>query len=213
MPFNEKQTAELEKKLHPDNVKPPAPGKYGDYLEGWFVIAEANRIFGFDGWSYAVEEIRETHREKLELQGNNGPYEQWRVSYLAVVSAEAGGVRHVDVGHGQGQAKPQSLGDAIDSAVKEAATDGLKRALRCFGNPFGLALYDKTKANVGVDVDWATERDDLLRNLDKCEDIKAFQQVWQTQRCQRFLREAPEEFSNAIIRIKDERKAKQTEAA
>ena len=30
-------------------------------------------------------------------------------------------------------------------------TDALKRALRTFWNIFGLALYDKTKANVGVD--------------------------------------------------------------
>src|SRR5690606_29122102 len=33
--------------------------------------------------------------------------------------------------------------------IKEAVTDALKRTLRTFGNPFGLALYDKSRANVG----------------------------------------------------------------
>ncbi len=34
------------------------------------------------------------------------------------------------------------------SAIKEAETDAMKRALMTFGNPFGLALYDKDQANV-----------------------------------------------------------------
>jgi DNA repair and recombination protein RAD52 len=32
--------------------------------------------------------------------------------------------------------------------LKEAETDAMKRALMTFGNPFGLALYDKTQENV-----------------------------------------------------------------
>jgi hypothetical protein len=39
-------------------------------------------------------------------------------------------------------------GDAHDSAMKEAVTDALKRALRSFGWPFGLALYDKSGAHI-----------------------------------------------------------------
>ena len=35
------------------------------------------------------------------------------------------------------------LGQAHESALKEAETDAMKRALMTFGNPFGLALYDK----------------------------------------------------------------------
>jgi hypothetical protein len=41
--------------------------------------------------------------------------------------------------------------DAVDVhelAIKEAETDAMKRALATFGNPFGLALYDKTRTNV-----------------------------------------------------------------
>ena len=51
----------------------------------------------------------------------------------AVVCREASGS-----GHGIG-ATP---GTAHESAIKEAETDAMKRALITFGNPFGLALYD-----------------------------------------------------------------------
>ena len=35
------------------------------------------------------------------------------------------------------------LGQAHESAIKEAETDSMGRALMTLGNPFGLALYDK----------------------------------------------------------------------
>ena len=40
------------------------------------------------------------------------------------------------------------LGQAHESAIKEAETDAMKRALMTFGNPFGLALYDKQQRQV-----------------------------------------------------------------
>ncbi len=40
------------------------------------------------------------------------------------------------------------LGQAHQSALKEAETDAMKRALMTFGNPFGLALYDKRQREV-----------------------------------------------------------------
>ena len=40
------------------------------------------------------------------------------------------------------------LGLAHESALKEAETDAMKRALMTFGNPFGLALYDREQRNV-----------------------------------------------------------------
>ncbi len=130
----------LDQPLDPRNIKPPAPGKYGEYLEAWFVIEEANRIFGRDGWSYEVCEIRLTN----ETQDAES---KWHVGYFATVRVDALDRSKSDVGHGQGHGR--SHGDAHDSAVKEAATDALKRALRTFGNPLGLALYDKQKSGVG----------------------------------------------------------------
>lgn len=139
---------ELAKPLDKKNVKPPAPGKYGEYVEGWHVIAEANRIFDFDGWTRETVSMIETNRELLTLMGRDGEYKQWRVGFVAKVRVTAGGVTREGTGFGSGMSKPEGLGEAIESAVKEAETDAMKRALMTFGMPFGLALYDKTKANV-----------------------------------------------------------------
>lgn len=148
MTFEPEQIEQLKKPLSRDHVKPPAPGKYGDYVEGWHVIAEANRIFGFDGWTRETVSMIETNREVLTLKGKNGDYQQWRVGYVAKVRVSAGGIVREGTGFGSGMGKPEALGEAIESAVKEAETDAMKRALMTFGNPFGLALYDKSQANV-----------------------------------------------------------------
>lgn len=149
MSFDDAAKAELGKPLNSAHVKPPAPGKYGDYIEGWKAIEEANRIFGFDGWTRETVSNVETNRDLLTLPGrNNSTYEQWRVGYVAKVRVIAGGVVREGTGFGSGMGKPEALGDAIESAVKEAETDAMKRALMTFGYPFGLALYDKTQAHV-----------------------------------------------------------------
>jgi DNA repair and recombination protein RAD52 len=198
MSFTEIQISELEKKLDPRHVKPPPKGKYGEYIEGWHAIAEANRIFGFDGWSYQVKSLTETN----SIENMPG---KWAIGYLAVVSVTAGGVTREDVGHGQGHGK--SLGDVHDSAIKEAVTDGLKRALRTFGNPFGLALYDKSHANVGVDIDWAQERDDLTKMVQGCKSLDDLLELWRTDRMQNFIKSAPQEFSSPVIQIKNRQKS------
>lgn len=149
MTFDAVAKTELAKPLNSAHVKPPAPGKYGDYVEGWHVIAEANRIFGFDGWSRETIHNTETNRELLTLKGrDNSTYQQWRVGYVAKVRVSAGGIVREGTGFGSGMGKPEALGEAIESAVKEAETDAMKRALMTFGNPFGLALYDKKQTNV-----------------------------------------------------------------
>jgi DNA recombination protein Rad52 len=143
MNFTDKQIAELAKPLDPKHVKPPKKfGPKGDYIEGWHAIAEANRIFGFDGWSYTVDLIR----DDVSLGKDNDGNDQWQAAYTCLCMVEAGGVKRQDVGFGSGFAK--KVGDAIEGATKEATTDALKRCLRTFGHPFGLALYDKDRANV-----------------------------------------------------------------
>jgi hypothetical protein len=67
-------------------------------------------------------------------------------------------------------------GLAHESAVKEAVTDALKRALRSFGNPFGLALYDKTRENVGVDVS-SVEIETAKSIAAECQSLEALK-VW-----------------------------------
>ncbi len=139
----DKATDALEKPLDPNNVKLAASGNNGpkgDYIEGWHAINEANRIFGFGGWSYEVAKLNEVGQAEKNQKGN------WSVSYICQIKVIVGSVTREDVGFGSGFAR--NIGDAHESATKEACTDALKRALRSFGNQFGLALYDKTRANV-----------------------------------------------------------------
>ena len=50
------------------------------------------------------------------------------------------------IGTGFGRAPQPEL--AHDIALKAAETDATKRAFATFGNPFGLALYDRDQAQV-----------------------------------------------------------------
>lgn len=153
MSFTGKQIEQLTEKLNSSHVKPPQQyGPKGDYLEGWHVIAEANRIFGFDGWSYETVDtkcVSEAPRKIGKAQKDG-----WGVTYTSRVRVTVNGIVREDFGAGHGY--DVDLGLAHESAVKEAVTDALKRALRTFGNPFGLALYDKSRANVGT-VDGPTD--------------------------------------------------------
>lgn len=148
---------ECAKPLDSRHVKEPAPGKYGQYIEGWHAIDEANNVFGFGGWSYAVDTLAKTNQSEKDGKFHTG--------YAATVTVTVDGVTRQDVGHGQGHAKAE--GDAHEGAIKEAVTDALKRALRTFGYRFGLALYDKTKANVvdGAEADRISEAKEIYEDL------------------------------------------------
>lgn len=152
--FSPRQSALLADNLDPKNVKKLNSGSKAQYIEGWHAIAEANRIFGFGAWDRELVRCEETNREIVEVTQNNSRVKQWRVGYLytvrIIVHGPDGEIRRRDgTGFGTGYAKPEALGEAIESAAKEAETDAMKRALMTFGNPFGLALYDKAKASVG----------------------------------------------------------------
>jgi DNA repair and recombination protein RAD52 len=168
---------ELERKLDPAHVKPPSKfGPKGDYIEGWHAIAEANRIFGHGAWSYVIKILSQ---DSL-AEGQNGKGEpQWQAAYTCIVTVMVGDVTREDVGFGSGFAK--QIGDAIEGATKEAVTDALKRALRTFGNPFGLALYDKSRANVGVDAppfDAPATRDRIKAAIAASPNVQKLNALW-----------------------------------
>ena len=51
MPFNDAQLRKLGGKLSDKHIRTREErGLKLSYLEGWHVIDEANRVFGFDGW-------------------------------------------------------------------------------------------------------------------------------------------------------------------
>lgn len=150
MTFTPEQVEALKAPLARAHVKErKQAGRQLSYIEGWVAISEANRIFGFDAWDRETVTLIETNCDLVELTNDRGEtYHQWRVGYLAKVRIRVGDIVREGTGFGSGMARPEALGDAIESAAKEAETDAMKRGLMTFGNPFGLALYDKTQENV-----------------------------------------------------------------
>lgn len=105
------------------------------YVEGWHVIAEANRIFGHHGWDRQTLSCQMVHAS----QNRDG----YRVVYIAQVrvTADACGKPVIREGIGTGEAFEAEPGAAHERAAKGAETDAMKRALMTFGHPFGLGLY------------------------------------------------------------------------
>jgi hypothetical protein len=110
-------------------------GRELTYLEGWYVISQANRIFGFDGWS------RETVESRCVMaRDNKGSFSALYIAKVRV-TVHAGEITLIREGHGTGESHSGTPGEVHDIALKAAETDGTKRALATFGRPFGLELY------------------------------------------------------------------------
>jgi Rad52/22 family double-strand break repair protein len=136
MGFSARQVQALRRQPSGRHIRTrEANGHELSYLEGWYAISEANRIFGFDGWN------RETIESKCVLAREN------RGTFLAVyiarvrVTVHANGATIIREGHGTGEGRGTSPGEVHDIALKVAETDATKRALATFGKPFGLELY------------------------------------------------------------------------
>jgi Rad52/22 family double-strand break repair protein len=145
MGFSAKQLQALHRKLNGQKIRTrEANGRELSYIEGWFAISEANRIFGFDGWS------RETVESRCALAREN------RGCFLAVyvakvrITVNAQGSTVIREGHGSGEGRGTSPGEVHDIALKAAETDATKRALATFGRPFGLELYRSSRAPVNL---------------------------------------------------------------
>jgi Rad52/22 family double-strand break repair protein len=136
MGFSAKQLQALRRPPGRSHIRTrEANGRELTYLEGWYAISEANRIFGFDGWS------RETLESRCVLS------RETRGNFLAVylarvrVTVHADGATIIREGHGTGEGRGTFPGEVHDIALKAAETDATKRALATFGKPFGLELY------------------------------------------------------------------------
>jgi hypothetical protein len=150
--FSAEQITALSAPLDRAKVRQRRQGRSQvSYLEGWQVIAEANRIFGFDGWQRETIALRCVHQSERLIGEEQRP--GWGVTYTArvrisVSASSAGQPALIREGCGAGHGIDTDLGQAHESALKEAETDAMKRALMTFGNPFGLALYDKQQREV-----------------------------------------------------------------
>jgi len=136
MTFTKEQVEELKQPIDLQNVAERKTGwdQKVPFVESWKAIDEANRIFGFDGWS----------SETIQLDCVQS--DEFCVTYIAKVRVTVGDVIKEGVGAGHGKGEKVNLGDKHESAVKEAESDARKRALMQFGYQFGLSLYDPKKA-------------------------------------------------------------------
>lgn len=135
--------------LSPSHVsKRRGRGGSGDlsYLEGSAVTAKLNDVFGPDGWSTQVQDLRTW--DPVEIGGKL----RWQA--VCTLSLEVNFPENAqtktasDTGYGSG------IGwDGLELAVKEARTDALKRCAKDLGPYFGLGLYDKGNPlhNGGID--------------------------------------------------------------
>ena len=143
MAFTDAQQQALKAKLRHRHVKTRANnGTPISYVEGWHVIAEANRIFGYDSWDRQTMAPRCLWRETQ--QGETSCFYAAKVR----VTVRAGDAIIVREGVGTGLGRSRLAETAHEIALKAAETDATKRALATFGNPFGLALYDKEQRGV-----------------------------------------------------------------
>lgn len=143
MQFTDAQVRLLTAKLDAKHVKArKAEGTTLHYVEGWHVIAEANRIFGHDAWD------RRTVSTNCVWTGKSNAHYSAAYTAKVRVSVRAGDVTIVREGSGTGEGKAFTPGQAHEFALKGAETDATKRALATFGNPFGLALYDRELSGV-----------------------------------------------------------------
>lgn len=142
--FAENIVERLLKSIDPRRVKTRS-GRGGNsfsYIETHDAIATANEIFGYGNWSYRVDELVCLGTETGLGDSGTGV----RVGYRAVVEVQAGsgiGVAFSDVGYGDAIEYGGSTITPHELAAKEAVSDGVKRALKNFGEQFGLSLYSE----------------------------------------------------------------------
>lgn len=125
------------------------------YLQAHYVIERMNQVFGPLNWSSSTEEVRLVHHGEVEANGKK----KHTAHYLARVKVEVQAIddkgvvhrtSHMGTGYGDGD-DSRNPGKAHELAMKEAESDGLKRAIKSLGQSMGLALYDKEQTNVVED--------------------------------------------------------------
>jgi DNA recombination protein Rad52 len=132
------------------------------YLWAHDVKRHANRVFGFDGWSYHVTDLQLIAEEPVK----KGDREGFRVGYRAIVEVRVGTVLRGDTGYGDAMEYTGNRITPHELASKEAVSDALKRCLASFGSQFGLDLYGEDPAPAPPPKpDFDQPSDDEMREL------------------------------------------------
>ncbi|KAI6781671.1 Sts1 protein [Emericellopsis cladophorae] len=131
--------SKLDKQLGPEYISARAGpgGQRVHYLTAEKCITLANEVFGFNGWSSSIQNIQ------VDFADENPQTARVSIGLSVIVRITLrDGTYHEDIGYGSIEnAKGKAM--AFEKAKKEGTTDGLKRALRSFGNVLGNCIYDQ----------------------------------------------------------------------
>ncbi|KAL2042206.1 hypothetical protein N7G274_004694 [Stereocaulon virgatum] len=132
-------SSRLEKQLGPEYIssRPGAGGGKVHYLSADKCINLANEVFGFNGWSSGIQQVQIDFVDENQSSGKVS----LGLSVIVRVTLRDG-TYHEDIGYGHIE-NCKGKAPAFEKAKKEGTTDGLKRALRNFGNVLGNCVYDK----------------------------------------------------------------------
>lgn len=151
--FSDGITAQLEKDIDTSRVAflKTDYGEFG-YLQTHDVINNLNKIFGYAAWSTYVEE--------LKIIPDSGLV--YALVRLSVTSDEIGvTISRTDVGVGTFKSARM-----LDTAIKGAVSDALKRAARTLGNQFGNSLYQRDA--VSNNSDTTNDNNDAQTRCEDC---------------------------------------------
>jgi len=153
--------AKLDAPLPRDKVKYRSQaGETLAYVDGHYVVEHLNEVFGFM-WSFTCTRPVEVERYERETKKGRNVV----IIYEVHGRLTAAGITHEDVGIGVCDMSVDNRASGVEKGRKEAVTDCLKRCAKGFGASFGLALYDKNRAAVGL----STTANALLGELDEQE--------------------------------------------
>lgn len=159
---NAEQYEQLMKPLNSTRVATRQQGgKQISYLESWDVRAHLIRIFGFGNFDLETLSAALLYQRDVEVGSSKSP--GWEVAWSVTMQLTVYAVNEEDskrfapkeeiarysetaVGSAVGSV---NLGDLHDNAVKQGASDALKRCAINLGTQFGLSLYDNgTRSDV-----------------------------------------------------------------
>ena len=113
MAFTEAQLKNLEAKLDAKHVRTRrAHDTTLAYVEGWHVIAEANRIFGYDAW--------DRHTLSTRCVWSDSANHHYAAAYIAKVriAVRAGSITITREGCGSGKPRPQRQEKPMSSRLR-----------------------------------------------------------------------------------------------
>lgn len=180
------------------------------YITSRHVMDRLDEVVGPENW----QDRYEVHGQRVIC------YLSIRVNDEWITKADGAGDTHVEAEKG-----------GISDALKRAAVKwGIGRYLYDLGNVWvdceqrgkstvikkgqdgklAAALNALTGGqplrNPPPETDWAQERDDLTKMVQGCKSLDDLLELWRTDRMQKFVKEAPQEFSSSVIKIKDRQK-------